>query len=154
EIGREVGTTVWGDIGKGKLKYYLGVMDLDGNLGDANAGVQNPLLSARLQYAFVGSEPGFYGSSTYYGSQDVFAIGAAFQQQSDHTVYATSIDPMTMLPVVTPVVDNLVEFNADALAEFSLGEGGKSGVISGEAAYYHFEGDTMPMDDAFFVLGS
>ena len=26
EVGREVGGTVWGDIAKGKFKYYLGIL--------------------------------------------------------------------------------------------------------------------------------
>jgi hypothetical protein len=151
EIGREVGTIAWGDIGTGKLKYYLGAMDLDGNLGDAHGGVQKPLLAARVQYALVGSEPGFYGSSTYYGAQDVVAIGAAFRQQSDHTIHVPGVDPMTNLPIITDVTDNLLEFNADVLAEFDLGG---SGVLTGEGAYYYFKGDTTPMDSAFFVLAS
>ena len=77
EVGREVGVTVWGDVMKGKFKYYLAALDLDD-------GSKSPLYSGRLGYAFIGSEPGFYGSSTYYGSQDILAVGVAgqFQEQS------------------------------------------------------------------------
>ena len=57
EVGREVGTVVWGDINKGKFKYYAGIMDLD------NAPTNTPLYPGRLQYAFLGSEPGFYGAA-------------------------------------------------------------------------------------------
>ena len=43
EVGREVGTTVWGDIGKGKFKYYLGMLDVD------DAPATTPLYTGRLQ---------------------------------------------------------------------------------------------------------
>ncbi len=36
-----------------------------------------PSTARALGYAIIGSEPGFYGSSTYYGAQDILAIGAA-----------------------------------------------------------------------------
>ncbi len=128
---------IWGDINKGQFKYYLGILDLDGNAGDAAFSSQSPLYSARLQYAIIGSEPGFYGSSTYYGSQDIVSIGAAFQYQKDFTVAGS--DP-----------DHVTEFNVDALAEFNTG----SGTVSGEAAYYHADGDAMAWKDHFYVLAS
>jgi hypothetical protein len=136
EVGREVGGTVWGDIGKGKFKYYVGVLDLDGNYGVGTKGFasENPLLSVRLNYAFVGAEPGFYGSSTYYGGQDIVALGAAFQYQKDYHTAAGK--------------DNLVEFNADFLAEKKL-EAGTPGI---EAAYYHESGDTRAFNDFFYVM--
>jgi len=147
ELGRDVGGVVWGDIGEGKFKYYLGVMDLDGNPGDPELFSQSPLYSARLGYAFIGSEPGFYGSSTYYGSQDIVAIGAAVQYQKDHTLFGED----AMGNIVPAIQDDLVEINADILAEFNLAG---AGTLSFEGAYYYFDGDTMPMDHHFFVLAS
>jgi hypothetical protein len=131
EIGREVGTVVWGDIGKGKFKYYLGMLDVD------DAPANTPLYTARLGYAIIGSEPGFYGSSTYYGAQDILAVGAAVQYQDR---LGTGGDSVT-------------EFNADVLAEFNIGTAGTVGV---EGAYYHFDDESplLPADDAFFVVGS
>ena len=102
EIGREVGTVAWGDINKGKFKYYVGVMDLD------NQPQNTPLYTGRLQYAIIGAEPGFYGSSTYYGAQNILAIGAAAQYQKRY-VFGTA-------------QDNLTAFNADLLAEFNVGD--------------------------------
>jgi hypothetical protein len=145
EIGREVGTVAWGDIMKGKFKYYLGVMDLD------DQPLNTPLYTARLQGAIIGSEPGFYGSSTYYGAQDIVAIGAAVQHQKRF--------------VFAGVQDNLTAFNADVLAEFNIGE---SGTASLEGAYYMADsgdietdgagvtdiGGIMPYDSAFFVVAS
>jgi hypothetical protein len=144
EVGREVGGTVWGDIGKGKFKYYVGILDLDGNYGSGTKGYasENPLLSVRLNYAFVGAEPGFYGSSAYYGGQDIVALGAAFQYQKDyHCTAGTWNCPVTGK-------DNLVEFNADILAEKKL-EVGTPGI---EAAYYHESGDTRSFNDFFYVM--
>jgi hypothetical protein len=138
ELGRETGVVAWGDIAKGKFKYYLGAMDLDSNFGDADVTTQKPLYSARLGYAFIGSEPGFYSSSTYYGSQDIVALGAAVQYQKDFSVAGGERD-------------DLVAFNADLLAEFNLAG---SGTLGFEGAYYHFDNDSMPVDDAFFVMAS
>jgi hypothetical protein len=148
EVGREVGVTVWGDIMKGKFKYYLGILDLDNNFGVAphsagNPGDyqgQNPLISARLAYAFVGSEPGFYGSSTYYGGQDIVALGAAFQYQKDYAISGGAGLPN--------LKDNLTEFNADFLAEKKF-DAGTPGI---EAAYYHEAGDTRGFNDFFYVM--
>jgi len=148
EVGRETGGVVWGDIAKGKFKYYLGVLDLDSNFGVLKGGVagQNPLISARLNYAFVGAEPGFYGSSTYYGGQDIVALGAAFQYQKNFALPGPK-DPTT--GVQGPdFKDNLVEFNADILAEKKL-EAGTPGI---EAAYYHESGDTRGFNDFFYVM--
>ncbi len=147
EVGREVGGTVWGDIGKGKFKYYVGILDLDGNAGSGTKGYasENPLISTRLAYAFVGSEPGFYGSSTYYGGQDIVALGAGFQYQKDYNCTAGTWN-------CGPVggKDNLVEFNADILAEKKL----DPGAVGIEAAYYHEGGDTRSFNDFFYVVPS
>jgi hypothetical protein len=142
EIGREVGTTAWGDIMKGKFKYYLAVMDLD------DQPVNTPLYAGRLHATIIGSEPGFYGSSTYYGAQDILAIGAAAQYQKRF--------------VFGGAQDNLVGFNADLLAEFNVGE---MGTATLEGAYYMADsgdidedagdvGGIMPYDSAFFVVAS
>lgn len=144
EVGRETGVTVWGDINKGKFKYYLGLLDLDGNVGSGTKGYasENPLFTARLSYALVGAEPGFYGSSAYYGGQDIVAIGAAFQYQKNyHCTAGTWNCPVTGR-------DNLTEFNADILAEKKL-EVGTPGI---EAAYYHESGDTRSFNDFFYVM--
>lgn len=148
EVGREVGGTVWGDIGKGKFKYYAMVGDLDSNVGPdagaANFAGQSPLFALRAQYAVIGAEPGFYGSSTYYGGQDIVAIGAGFQYQKDFKL-GNGVDAMGM-PL--NVADDHVGFNADVLAEFKTGAG-TPGI---EAAYYHQTGDTRLLDDFFYVV--
>jgi hypothetical protein len=133
EVGREVGVVAWGDINKGKFKYYGGVMDLD------NAPQNTPLYTGRVAYAFIGDEPGFYGSSTYYGAKDIVALGVAAQYQKRFNFAGAQ--------------DDLLEINADLLAEFNVGD---AGTISVEGAYYHVDsGKTagvMPFDDAFFAV--
>ncbi len=129
ELGRETGVVAWGNTKDGKFKYYAGVMDLDGNTGDSNAANPNPLYAARVNVALIGSEPGFYGSSTYYGSQDILALGVAGRVQQNY---------------LTPEND-IAEFNADVLAEFNS----PAGTFSGELAYYYYDG-LQPMDNQFF----
>ncbi|HET9933164.1 MAG TPA: hypothetical protein VFQ35_20815 [Polyangiaceae bacterium] len=136
--GRNTGGVVWGDIGKGTFKYYAGMMNLSNRS-------ERPLYSGRLAFAAIGKEPGYYGSSTYYGDQDILAFGVGAQYQKKGSVGAT--DPTTM---VAPT-DDFSDINADVLAEFKLGD---SGVLTGEAAYYHLTGDYNLADNNFFVLAS
>ncbi len=127
--GRNVGSTIWGDFGAGKFKYYAGVFDFDG--GPA----ARPLYTGRLNLAIIGEEPGFYHSSTYYGAKDILAIGVGGQYQGQ-----------------TPAVeDNYRMFNADLLAEFSPG-GGSAGTLTAEAAYYR--GQEALATDGLMLLGS
>ncbi|HEX2874403.1 MAG TPA: hypothetical protein VHP33_24280 [Polyangiaceae bacterium] len=151
EVGRETGVTAWGDINKGKFKYYVALLDLDSNFGvlsKPGAGgmaAQNPLFSARLAYAFIGNEPGFYGSSTYYGGQDIVALGAAFQYQKNYAIPGAKDAAGIQGP---DIKDNLVEFNADILAEKKF-DAGTPGI---EAAYYHMSGDSRGFNDFFYVM--
>ena len=118
--GRNVGATAWGDMGGGKFKYYAGVFDLP--VADADHPTGNrPLYTGRLNLAIIGEEPGFYHSSTYYGAKDVLALGVGGQYQGQ-----------------TPVAgENYRMFNADLLAEFSLGSSG--GTITAEGAFYRYQ---------------
>jgi len=125
--GRNVGATLWGDIGgTGMLKYYAGVFDFtNGSLApnDPNdTDSDRPLYTGRLNLAIIGSEPGFYNSSTYYGSQDILAMGVGGQYQGQ-----------------TPAAgENYRMFNADVLAEFSPADGA-AGTITGEGAIYRYQ---------------
>jgi hypothetical protein len=145
EVGREVGGTVWGDIGKGKFKYYAMVGDLDNNYKSSNGfGGASPLFAARVQFAAIGAEPGFYGSSAYYGGQDILAFGVATQYQKDYECVAGT---WNCFPG-TPGKDNLFGFNADVLFEKKTGAG-TPGI---EAAFYYAAGDTKPYKNFFYVL--
>ena len=128
--GRNAGATVWGDFGKGLLKYYAGVF----NLTDV---AQRPLYSGRLNVSPIGKEPGFYNSSSYYGDKDVLAVGVGAQYQKNGSVAAAGVDDFS-------------EVNADVLAEFKVGDT----VLTGEGAFYHFGGNYNSADNAFYLLGS
>jgi len=132
--GRNNGATVWGEFLGAKLKYYAGVFDL-------NDTTVSPLITGRVNICAIGSESGFYHSSTYYGSQDILAFGLGYQYQKNG-----STNPLTM------AVGNLNTVIADALFEKNLGAGG---VIDVEGQYYHFdENDAFGRKHAYFGLVS
>jgi hypothetical protein len=120
--GRDVGITVWGNALDAKLKYYAGVYGLGGSL--AGQQDQQPYYSARVSYSLQGSEPGYFGSSTYYGQKSVFTIGAGAQYQK-----SGSKDTSTGAPKDTTL------FMADALAEEAVPD---AGTFTFEAQYYKF----------------
>jgi hypothetical protein len=133
--GRNNGATVWGEFLGGKLKYYAGAFDL-------NDAAVSPLFSGRVNICLLGSESGWYHSSTYYGSQDIVAIGLGGQYQKNGQV----VDPTLMTTA------NLTTFIADLLAEKNFGAGG---VGTFEGQYYHFDDhDPFGRKNAYYVLGS
>jgi len=142
QFGRDNGVTAWGTFVDGKVKYYAGAFNLSNR-------DQSPLFSGRVNICLIGSEPGYYHSSTYYGSQDIIAIAGGGQYQSNTA------------PMGAPGA-NYSELNADVLAEKNLGP---SGVATIEAGYYHYNnffgtfappgGTGMPaVKNFFYVLGS
>jgi hypothetical protein len=126
-FGRDNGLTFWGQFLEGKAKYYLSAF----NLNDATV---HPLYGGRVNICLLGSEPGYYHSSTYYGSQDIAAVGVAFQYQKD----------------AFGVGQNHSLLNFDVLLEKNLGP---SGVATIEGAYYHYSLGN-PARNSFFILGS
>jgi hypothetical protein len=88
--GRNQGITVWGNLADDKFKYFAGVYGIDqggSNWAAPPPGAPpigaNPFYSARLSYTFQGSEPGYFGSSTYYGEKSVTTLGVGGQYQKD-----------------------------------------------------------------------
>jgi hypothetical protein len=73
--GRGDGATLWGQVGGGTFKYYVGAF----GLGEPSA---SPLYSARLSFSLLNPEPGFRTSSTYYGTKDVLAFGVGVQHRT------------------------------------------------------------------------
>lgn len=126
--GRNDGVTVWGQFGGGLFKYYLSAFDLQ----DRN---EKPLWSGRLNLSLINPEPGYYHSSTYYGTKDIFAIGIGAQVKKDGSIGGPSmpVDPMS-----PPVTDDYSELNVDVLFEKNLGG---AGVFTAEGAFYKYEGD-------------
>jgi hypothetical protein len=131
--GRDQGATVWGNALGDKLKYYAGIYGIDEGLENSSSpfpGGQftNPYYSGRLSYTFQGSEPGYFGSSTYYGSSQVFTLGIGGQYQKGGAVDTTTGKPTDM-----------GMFMADALAEENI-----AGVGS-----FDFEGQFYKFTDGY-----
>jgi hypothetical protein len=136
-FGRDNGVTAWGQFVDGKVKYYASALNLSNR-------AQSPLYSGRLNFCLIGAEPGYYHSSTYYGSQDIVAIGVGGQYQKNGAPMGAS-------------GANYDEVNADLLAEKNLGPGG---VPTVEAGYYHYgnsffsQGGVAVVKNYYYVLGS
>jgi len=128
--GRDDGVVVWGQFLEGKAKYFAGAFNLD------NAAI-SPLYSARVNVALLGTEPGLWGSSTYYGAKDIVAVGGGYQYQKNGS--GTTAAPTNLNNVMG---DLLAEKNIPGVGTPSL-----------EAAYYHFD-KGAPAKQAFFVLAS
>lgn len=116
--GRDQGVTLWGNAFEDKFKYYGGVYGID----VSGPGTQ-PYVSGRISYSLQGSEPGYFGSSTYYGAKSVATIGLGAQYQK-----SGSIDTTTATPKDTAL------FMADALVE----EATDSGTFTVEGQFYNF----------------
>lgn len=149
--GRDDGAAVWGQVMDGKFKYQVGAFEGLGKLDAAGTGPgpnsdDNLLYAARLVVNLLDPEPGYYNSSTYYGSKDVIALGAVLMTQTD-----------ALGTVASP--GDFTGWNVDVLAEKNL-EG--VGVVTLEGAYYDYDrddavdalGSVIPDSDGYFVLAS
>ncbi len=132
---RSDGATLWGQLGGGKFKYYLGVFGLD----QADT---SPLYSGRLALSLLGAEPGFRTSSTYFGAKDILALGVGAQHRA-----GDSRPPTTG---ATPASD-FNELNGDLLFE----KGSSSaGVLDLEGSFAKLWGDNELASYQFFALAS
>lgn len=122
--GRNDGVTVWGQAADGHFKYYVGAYDLYG----AHDPVVQPLISGRINLAFLSPEPGYYSSSTYYG-KDILSLGIGGQYQKE--MFAPGD------------YRNYSLFNVDLLFEKDLMG---SGVFDLEGAFYKYSGDAESKD--------
>lgn len=112
--GRNDGATIWGQAAGGMFKYYVGAYDLFAN--------NNPLISGRINIALLNPEPGYYHSSTYYGTKDILALGLSGQFQK-----------------ATGGAKNYGNFNVDLLFEKNFG----SGTINIEGTFYKYVNTDM-----------
>ncbi len=129
------GATLWGQMGGGRFKYYLGVFGLDQPDG-------SPLYSARLALSLLNPEPGYRSSSTYYGNKNVLAVGVGAQHQTDGS----------LAPVGdTAPASDFNEINADLLFEKG---GGATGVLDLEGAFAKLWGNGELASTQCFALVS
>jgi hypothetical protein len=126
-FGRNDGATVWGQAAGGMFKYYAGAY----NLFDSQTA---PLFSGRVSLSLLNPEPGYYGSSTFYG-KDLLGIGVGAQYQKEGSGG-----------------EDFTEINVDILFEKNLGS---AGVLDIEGAFYWYDGDEdVELDYTFFALAS
>jgi hypothetical protein len=145
--GRNQGVTLWGNLADDKLKYFVGVYGIDQggpNLA-TNPPNANPFYSARVSYTFQGSEPGYFGSSTYYGEKSVTTLGVGGQYQKDGTA-----DPTTG----AMTKDTFIGM-ADLLSEQATPAGTFTfeGQLYGFNSNYNF-GPAVAPSEAFYLLFS
>ena len=129
-IGRDTGITIWGAFNK--LQYVVGVFE--GVRGGPNTS-DNPLFAGRLSYNFLNIEqnPGYYTSSTYFGSLgNIFTVGLAFQSQQDGVGSSSESG-------------DFFGYTIDLLSETVLGN---NDVLTIEAEYKEFDSDFTGQSDA------
>jgi hypothetical protein len=140
-FGRSDGATAWGEFGGGVFKYYVGAFDLTKK-------AEAPLYTARVNLSLLNPEPGYYHSSTYYGT-DILAIGVGAQYKKNGSVAPTP--PMPAPGTVIPPPEDYSEVNVDVLFEKKLGSGGAFDL---EGAYYVFTGGNELLKNHFYGLAS
>ena len=144
--GRNQGATVWGNLAEDKFKYFVGVYGIDQGGPNSTAGpAGNPFYSARLSYTFQGAEPGYFGSSTYYGEKDIVTLGVGGQYQKDGSLDSNNAPKDTFIGMV----DLLAEENVPSAGTFTF-EGQFYAFNSG----YNFGGPVASPKEAFYALVS
>ena len=128
--GRDTGAVAFGQLNGGQFKYQVGLFQ-------GNAGANNPQVNARVVLNLLDPEPGYYNSSTYFGTKDILALGATLQHQKNGSTAG----------------DDFTGWNVDLLFEKSFGDMGAAMV---DAAYYGYDNDgstagTRADGDSFFV---
>lgn len=114
--GRDDGLAVWGQVNGGQLKWQLGLFDMGG-------GTPDPRFSGRVTFNVLDPEPGYYNSSTYYGTKDVLAFAAVLHHKP--------------APEGAPDAAADTLWNLDALYENSFAG---TGTLNVEGAFYGFDG--------------
>jgi hypothetical protein len=123
--GRDDGVTVWGKVFAKKMTYAVGVFEGHDRIAGAANQKDNPLFAGRVAYNFwdVEDNPGYYTSSTYYGTANVLTLAVVGLYESD--AVGTSA-----------VHGNYTAWNVDGLLEKKVMNGG---AFTLEGAYYHYD---------------
>jgi hypothetical protein len=125
--GRDDGVVVWGKLLDKKLVYSAGVFRGQNKISGASNEGGDPLFAGRVAFNFWEPEdnPGYYTSSTYYGSADILTVAVAGQMQSNAVGTAA-------------VKGDYKAWNVDALMEKKVMDGG---AVTLEGAYYKYDTD-------------
>ncbi|MFW2455038.1 hypothetical protein [Methyloversatilis discipulorum] len=125
--GRDDGVLLWGNLYADRLLYSVGVFEGKNRGGGLSNASNEPLFAARFAWSFLDPEPGYYGTSTYYGDKEVFTLGTALMSQKDGVGVAGARGDYRA-------------WNLDALYETRLRSGG---VLTVEAAWYDYDTDDV-----------
>ena len=125
--GRDDGVVIWGKLIDKKLVYSAGVFRGHNKIEGASNQGGDPLFAGRVAFNFwdVEDNPGYYESSTYYGTADILTVAVAGMVQKN---------------AVGTVADrgDYKAWNVDALMEKKVLDGG---AVTLEGAYYHYDTD-------------
>jgi len=128
QLGRSEGAVLWGT--SGKFQYLLGAFEgLEGDYGNDS---DHLLFAGRLAYSFlnVESNPGYYTSATYYGTQgNILTAAVTLQSQSDGTGSKAESG----------------DFFGYAFDVFSETVLSNNGVVTFESGYKEIEADFTPV---------
>ena len=153
--GRDVGAAVWGDVDK--FKYQLGVFSGSPKTTASAPNIKgDTLYAARVSYAFLDAEPGYYTSGTYFGAKNIATVGLSWQGQKN--AYGTTARPSDFKGMG---VDFLFEKKLEASSAITL-EGGYSKFDLGDnlvtatthgTAYYlvPFQGKSWFIQPAYYT---
>jgi len=132
--GRDDGLAYWGQYDGGVVKWQLGFFGM-GQVNADQRGTPNPRFAGRVTVNLFDPEPGYYNSSTYYGTKDILAFGAVLQHQ----------------PAPQGARDDAADtlWNLDALFEKNFAG---TGTLDVEGAFYGFAG--ADQGTSFLLLGS
>jgi hypothetical protein len=127
--GRDDGVTIWGKVFEKKLTYAIGAFNGHNRISGASNAGHEPLIAGRVAFNFLDVEdnPGYYTSSTYYGTADVFTVGASFMHQKNGVGTAG-------------LSGDYFGYNVDVLFEKKVMDGG---AITLEGAYYNYDTDDV-----------
>jgi hypothetical protein len=144
--GRDEGAVIWGQVDGGKLKYYVGALNLHVQP------TERVRFAGRVTLNLWDPEPGYYSQSTYFGERNILAIGVAAQYQQYMSLGFRAplipTDPTTNQPALpttaeavaaTPLTDqqtpskDLLVANVDFLMERRLGG---AGTLTLEGGFY------------------
>lgn len=159
--GRDNGAAVWGDTFNQILKYQVGVFEGMGRDPISTREVTyrpandraSPLMAGRVTLNFLDKEPGYYNSSTWYGTKQILAIGAAYQYQKDSVGYGNGVDA-TGLVILPGIKGDFEASSVDFIYEQPL-PGSSAWTLEG--AYYEYDSDNLDalrQGDGFMVLTS
>lgn len=139
-VGRDVGAMVWGDVGKGRFKYFFATQALEDQ-------ESKPRMTGRVNLSFLDREPGFYNAGSYLGKRDVVSVGGSLQFQPDgRRTPIDSEDPQSILAID----GHLWGAEVDFIAEKNFG---RAGVPTLEGTYYVFD-EHAPYRHAYFISGA